>query len=266
MSPPVDLTYNAVALSSAVPAANVVQVSRQLVGRRRHERVQVPGRAGSWFFPEEPGDRDLVAELVIVADGLDDRRASVRALADWADLPSPARLVLSDEPDRFHEAILDRSADPAEWLTAAKISLPFSVGPYAIALATSEQVLSISGFPAGGTFEIPDEVNALPVVEITPTNGTLTSFTFAVNGYAISWAGNLTSGNTITVSSLSDTVTTGPNGDVNLTGAFDRTALTMADVSGEFPLLLPGANPWTMTRTGTATTATVRLLWRERFR
>lgn len=266
MTAPTDLELNGESLLDVVPAANVVRVRRPLVGKRRHVNVEVPGRAGSWLFTEEPGDRTLVAELVIVAAGLEARRSSVRELAAWADLGASSRLVISDEPDRFHDAILDSSADPEEWLTSARIDLPFRVGPYALALATSEQILNLAAMPASGSFSIDDETNALPVVEITPTNGNLTSFTFTVNGYALSWIGTLANGTTLTISSLSDTVSTGPNGDVNLTGAFDPNNLDMADVSGEFPILFPGPNPWSFSRTGTATTATIRLLWRERFR
>lgn len=266
MTSAVDVNLNGSPLSVAVPAALVLRVERPLVGRRRHVSVDVPGRAGSWIFTEEPGDRLLSVPLDIQASSFEDRRAAVRDLAEWADVGGLSRLIFTDEPDRFHLAILDNEPDPEEWLVRSEPSLVFRAGPYAEALAISEELINIAAFPASGSFNIDDTVHALPVVEITPTNGTLTSFTLEVNGDALSWSGNLANGATLTISSLSDTVTLGPNTDVNLTGAFDPLDISMADVSGEFPILLPGSNPWSITRTGTATTATLRFLWRERFR
>ena len=50
-----DATLNGVALSSAVPDAIVLRPARHLVGRRRHQALDVPGRAGPWIFGEQPG-------------------------------------------------------------------------------------------------------------------------------------------------------------------------------------------------------------------
>lgn len=262
----VDLTLNGVPLSSAVPEALVLDVSRPLVGKRRHTTVDIPGRAGSWRFNEEPGDRTIEITLDLEAETFAARRDAVRRLAYWADVGDTANLYISDEPDRFHEALLDSDDAVLERLCYGETTIEFLVGPYALATGLSTETITANSNPDSDTFDIPDAVTAEPVVEITPAGGGLTGFTLTVNGYAITWAGTLNSGETLTISSLSDTVTTGENEDVNLTGTFDEDDVDMADVSGEFPLLFEGTQSWSILWTGAATSVGVVFTWRERSR
>jgi predicted phage tail component-like protein len=263
-----DLTLDGVALSTAVPGGLVVRPIRPLVGERRHEFVTVPGRAGTWKFPEEPGDRVLEFEIDILGDTFEDRRAQVRALADWCDLGRTANLIISDEPDRYHVAILDNDADPDEWLVRAQPVLRFRCDPYALATTLSTEEVAVAGAGVdSGTFSVPDDIAGEPIFEITPNDGTITGFTLTVNEDALSYAGpTIASGNTVTVSTISDTVTIGTNGDTMLTGAYDAGNVAMALVSGSFPLLVPGNNDWSISWTGTATDITIDVTWRERFR
>jgi predicted phage tail component-like protein len=264
-----DVTLNAVALSTAVPAAVILEVRRPLVARRRHKIVEVPGRAGAWTFDEQPGMRLLELDVDVQADTMAARRTAVRDLAYWCDIGTAARLIIDDEPDRFYDALLDDEPDVLERLVHAATTLKFLVGPYAQAIAVSSEAISITGSPGSGTFAIPDKVTAEPVVELTAVDGTVTSFVLEVNGYELSWgpgADALALGESLTISSISDTVTLGLNDDVNLTGAFDAADLTMADVAGEFPLLLEGTTEWSLAWTGTATRVDLEFTWRERFR
>lgn len=263
----VDVTYNGVDLSDAVPVAYVLNVTRPLVGARRHRTVDIPGRAGSWIFAEEPGDRVVEIELDLQADSFEDRRAALTALADWCDKPTPVVLILSDESDRYHLAILDRDPDPREWLVSATITLAFRVGPYALDLVASAENIAASGAGTdSGTFTAPDTIDAEPVIEITPTNGTISTFSLTLNSDAIGYqAPTIASGQTVTISTISDTVTQGVNGDTMLTGAYTGTVI-MSAVSGVFPLIVPGLNSWTLSWSGTATAVTVEISWRRRFR
>lgn len=262
-----DVTLNNVALSSAVPSAKVLGVRRELLGRRRFNRIDIPGRAGSWHYDEEPGDRELIIGLDIQADTFAARRTAVRALAYWCDVGAVSRLIIDDETDRYHDAII-ANGDTAEWLNNATIDLRFLVGPYALAIATTTQAISAAGGSGSGSFAVGDEVTAEPVIELQAVGGTLTGFTLTINGYALTWAGPdvIAAGEFITVNAISSTVTLGANDDVDLTGAYDTVSLSMTDVSGEFPLILEGTATWSLTYTGTATSVTAELQWRERFR
>lgn len=263
----VDASFAGVVLSAAVPSAYILNVSRGLVGARRHRTVDVPGRAGSWIFGEEPGDRRIELAVNIEADSFAERREAVEALAGWADSRTQQALVLDDEPDRYYVAILDMDPDPEEWLCRADLSLRFRAAPYALAIAVSGETIAATGAGSdSGTFAIPDTIDAEPVVEITPTNGTITAFEFTLNGDTIGYTTPpIASGQTVTISTISDTVTQGLNGDTMLTGAFTGLVL-MSSVSGVFPLLVPGTNAWALSWSGTATAVTVEISWRRRFR
>ena len=265
----VTASLNGVELADAVPAALVVSVARQLAGERRHVFVDVPGRSGSYLFPEQPGDRSLRLELDLQASTFDERRAAVRDLAGWADLTGSARLILSDEPDRYHDAILDDRPELLEQLVYAASSIVFRVGPYALAITPTTVALAVSGAGSdSGTFTGTETggVDAFPVVEITPNDGTLTSFAWTLNGTELSYGSTVAMGDTITVSSISDTVTLGASGDTDLTGAFVAGLVAMATVSGDFGRVLPDSNDWAFEWTGTATDITIEVTWRERFR
>lgn len=263
-----DLTLNGVALSAAVPTAAVLAVRRPLLAGRRHQLAAVPGRAGAWRFDEEPADRVIEVDVDIQAASFAARRAAVTALAGWLDVGTTADLVIDDEPDRYHDALAEDPGNELERLLNAAATIRLLVGPYAKAITISTSSLAATGSsPATGTIVHTDAIYAEPVIELTPNDGTLTGFTLTIGPYSLTWAGDaVASGETITVSSITDTVTRGPNDDVNLTGAIDTGDIDMLDVSGEWPLLLVGSNPWSLEWAGTATDITIDLTWRERYR
>lgn len=264
-----DVTLGGVLLSNAVPAALVMRITRPLVGTRRNVFVDVPGRAGSWVFPEQAGDRTLTVEVDIEGADFPDRRAAVRALADWADVGTVAQLIVDDEPDRFHEVILDAGVDVNEWLRyAGDISVPFRAGPYALSVVPIVESFSITGgSPAADTFEATASVDGLPIIQLIPTNGTMTGFTFELNDAAISYTGLVLALHAITISAISDTVQIGVNTDTELTGAFNPADVAMSSViANDFPRVIPGTNSWALSWTGTATAVSLEITWRERYR
>jgi predicted phage tail component-like protein len=264
-----DLELNASPLSVAVPEVIILAVRRPLVGARRHVSIDVPGRAGSWTYSEEPGDRTISVDFNIAADTLDDRRAAVRSLADWLDVGATSRLYIDDEPDRFHTAILDAAPEAAEWLLGAGGSVAFRVGPYAEAATLSVENLAAPADPTSGSFNTTDDVAAPPIIEIQAGGGNVTAFAFTLNGDTIARTADapaLGNGQTLTISTISNTVSTGVNGDAELVGAYDPALVQMADVSGQFPYVVGGPNPWSITWDGTATSIAITVTWRTRYR
>lgn len=262
-----DITLDGVALSTAVPAAKVLDVRRPLLGTRRHVDIDVPGRAGPWRFDEQPGARRLELDVDIEADTFADRVAAIEALADWVDVGT-AELIIDDTPDRYWSAIINNEVKVVERLRAGAATLEFTVDPYTVAVSSSSTGATATGGSDSDTWNITDGLEAEPVVTLTAVGGTLTGFTLTIAGRSLTWSPGtiVTAGNSITISSISDTVTQGVNDDVNLTGAYDAAAVDMADVVGTFPILEPGANAWSLTYTGTATSIIIAVVWRERFR
>jgi predicted phage tail component-like protein len=262
-----DVTLNGVTLASAVPTAAVLDVRRPLAGRRRDVYVEVPGRPGSYVYPEAPGDRELGIVVDIAADTMADRRAAVIALADWCDLGVVAPLIIDDQDDRYHEALLASGPDVLERLLSAATELRFRVTPYALAIEVTSTSVGVTGTsPYAAELELDGNVAVDPIIEITPTDGTITGFTLTVGDRALTWSGVIADDQTLTISSISDTATVGVNGDTMLTGAYNQGAVSMADMTGDFPIVEPGTNDWSLEWTGTATTITVEFTWRERYR
>lgn len=262
------VTLNTTASDAAVPELLITRVRRELLGARRDVFAEVPGRAGSYVFPEQPGDRRLEIEFDLLGDDFDDRRDAVRRLADWADTPAGAvRMVIDDEPDRYADAVLTGGLNVDEWLRRGSGTLEYRVSPYTYANTLSSATLNLNTSPDSDTFNAPDDIVAYPVIELTPTNGTLLTFSLTLNGDSLAWAGLVPDDATITISSITATVTEGTNVDVNLTGTYpDPADLSMSDVDGTFPLVVPDANAFALTWTGTATLVTATITWRRRFR
>lgn len=263
----IDLTLDGVSLAAAVPDAVVQDVNRPLAGEVRTEFVTVPGRAGSWDFDEEPGEISLTFSIAILVDTVAARRAAIGTLAAWARTPSGrADLVISDEPSRVWEVRLAAGPPMVDDETMGQTSVVFSARPYALASTPTVENIAASGPPDSGSFVASDVVEADPVIELTPTDGTLESFVLDLNGDSVAWSGAaIAQDDTITISSLADVVTVGANFDVNLTGAFDPADVDMVDVAvSGFPTIVPGSNPWNLQWSGSATAVTIVITWRER--
>lgn len=255
--------------SSAVPELEVLRVRRQLVGGRRDRFVEVPGRPGSWVFPEEPGDRSLTVECHLFAATFDDRRDAVRRLAAWADTPAGAvAIIVDDEPDRFYYGVLADAPVADEWLRAGELELTYRVSPYTYDVAVSSSTAA-TGLPsaASGVVDVGTlDFTVEPELELVPRGGTLTSLTLTLAGDTLSWSGLVLADDALTVSTISSTVTVGTSDDAELVGVYDPDAVDMADVDGRFPLLETGENAYNIVWTGTATTLDITVRWRRRFR
>lgn len=262
------INLNATDSATAVPEMLIVRIRRRLLGARRDTFVEVPGRGGSWVFPEEPGDRSIFVEFDLQGSAFSNLRDAVRRLATWADtLNGAKRFIASDEPDRFYDVVLVGSLDVDEWLLRGSGELEYRAGPYAQAVTPTTETFAASGAGSDSdTFAALDELVAYPVIEITPTNGTITALAFTMNGDTLDWSGLIADDETLSISSIANVVTAGESDDVNLTGAYDVSALSMSAVDGRFPLVIPGANAWSMTWTGSATTVTIEITWRRRYR
>lgn len=253
--------------SSSVSELRIRRVDRSLLGEARDVQALVPGRDGSWTYPEEPGNRRIVIVGWLQAEGVSAKRTAIHNLAAWVETPDPpVHLIVSDESDRFYEVTLsDWEVDTSERYPTVVIEFVGSAFAYANSLSTHTE--NASGTPDSGTFVLSIVMEADPVIEITPTNGTITSFTLTINGASITWTGGtIGDDETITISSISDTVTIGANDDMELTGVFNPDDISMASVEATgFPVLIPGTNAWALEWTGTATTVDIDFSWRERF-
>lgn len=258
------VTWDEVA-SSTIPDLYVTRVERGMWGEVRDSRISMPGRDGAWLFTENRGLRRITAELVRVRSSGERLRETVVDIADWLDKSGEKRLVFDDQPDRYWKAALASAPSVDEWMMLGKATVEWLAQPYAFAVSLSEVCASAT---SGGShsWTPADQIEAYPEVVITANGGAASGIEFTMNGDTLTFDSAIGNGQSLTISSLSYTVITSPSIDTDLTGAFDPGALVMAPVSGDFPLLLPGLNSWSVTYTGSATSVTVCVRWRRRYR
>src|SRR5688572_12035014 len=252
-------------LSTTIPGIVIQKVSRNVFGKVRDKRTEVPGKDGDILFTERRGNRRIFAEGVIVSAPADKRAIIADYLAEWLDKSGYRQLKFDDQPDRYWEATLNVDPDPDEWKSLSRFQIEWSVKPYAYAISVSEECITATN---GATMplSIVDTVDAYPVVEITPINGDMDGFTFSINGNQLTYAGVVPQGTTITINSLNYTVTNVALLDTELTGVYTPGTVFPADVSGDFPYLQEGSNPWVLSWAGSATLVRVCISWRRRYR
>lgn len=238
--------------SADIDGLVITGVTRQITPTIRDTYLDVPGRAGSWYFAEAPGDRELTLEVAITAASFADRRAAVRKLGRWLYSNEQRELVLDDEPGRYELAQLAGAPELAELVEIGRGSVTFRVGPFAI----SETLDEVSGtLTAGGdstvitvtpTDDLADTIP--PVITIEPT-GPLTGFTLGLGGDELIYDGPIAGSDVvvITTETLSVTLNAEP-------------ALT--NVAGVFGSLVSGANTLTWDSDGAAV---ITAEWRARF-
>jgi predicted phage tail component-like protein len=261
------ITWNG-AVSSGLTKVVFSNPVRQLLGSHRGSFQEIPGKRGSWYYPELRGRRTIKVPGFFLEDAWASggRRDAFMALADFLDVDIEGRLTFSDDPEYYYEAVLGDCGDITEWRELGTFELEWIVRPFALALNSS-----LSQFTANPNQQFawdPDITTPLdPVIEITPTNGTLTWFDLIINGKQIRWYGILNSGQTLTINGISATVTQGVNTDIDLTGAYNAALLDMSNVNGDFPVLVPGMNTlWFIRQLGTSTSFTIKVHYRKAFR
>lgn len=263
----VDITWNAIS-STTIPGIVFTNPNRQLLGEFRGSLQLIPGRRGSWFFPEVRGRRTISVPGYILREGdFDARRATMETLADWLDIDIQGRLIFSDDPTVYYEAVVGDCGNTDEWRDLGTFELQWMVNPFAWDLTLTNLILSATA-TYNTTFDPAIKTPLYPIIEVKPTDGTLTEFGLTINGQSIHWlGGSLAMNSTLTIDSLSAVVTTGVNTDVELTGAYNPASVTMSGVTGQFPYLLPGVNTFNFTKTtGTATAITIKIIYRKAYR
>lgn len=261
------ITWNGVS-SETVDGIIVGQVTRDPIGAPRTKFVEVAGKEGAWVFPQKRGMRKIAAEVSVSTLRGEPLREAMEALSDWLDVENEAQLILSDDPGIYHMASVQTVSEVPEWNGLARMLITWACQPYSYDESLTDEDWT-SGVNTNHSWNPGLKVPVYPVIEITPTNGTLIGFTLEANGNTLTYAGNLiNSGSTVTINALVPVVVSGPNDDVNLTGSWDPADSLVEYVTGSFPILLPAVmNNIRFVRTeGTATSFSIEVTYRKRYR
>jgi len=203
----------------------------------------------------------------LVASSAAARRDALSDIFDWLDVIGRKELYFSDQTDRYWSAALNSGINVDEAVRLGRFVVNFEAEPYALAASTTQVCATAVSVPTDSdTFNMPGSVNVDPEITIVPSGGNLTGFTLTVNGDALSWTGDIAAGATLTISSISSTVLAAASGDTMLVGAFDPNDLDMTNVTGLFPVLIPGSNAWSIASvTGGATSLAICFNYRRRY-
>jgi len=261
-----ELTWNGIS-SDLIPELTCGKVTRQLLGAYRGTSVAVPGRPGAWHFSEQRGRRLITVECFVMVDDFPtDRRDALTAVANWLDINTQAALICGDQPTVYYDAVLLEPPNVDEWRQLGGIfELAFEADPYSYDISTSVAEFNQS-VDDEWTHDFGLLVATYPVIEITNTGATnLEGLWITIEGVALNITTTLAVGEILTINSIGMAVTGVANDDVNLTGVYDPTTLTMSGVYGEFPILMPGVN--TISVEGDqATTLNIQIYYRKRYR
>ena len=260
------VTWNGVS-SVTIPELVCGKITRKLLGSHRGTFLEVPGRDSAWYFSEERGRREITIECHVMATTFAARRDAVTAVADWLDINQQAELTLGDESGVYYQAVLLEPPDVNEWREAGVFDLIFSAEAYSYAATVTELLVPmVDGVADSADFDLLAPV--YPVIEVTPTNGTSsTGFVLTVGTDVLVYTGITAMGATVTINGVALVVLAGTNDDTNLTGVYDPVFSLMGAVSGQFPVLLPGAGQFlSITSTGTSTEFDVNFIYRKRYR
>ena len=264
----VSISWDGVDLST-VGDFVVRNVVRPIMPTPRDVRLDVPGRAGSWLYVEEPGDREVAVDLAYVGSDSDDRRTKLREFAAWLYSTSSGRLIFGDEPDRYWLGRISEAPTAREILSLGEFSVRFLVAPFALSTVVSTINATQGGTPGAfgpATFTGGGDVDAPPLIEVRAgSSGMSGGFELDVNGTVLVYGLTVAPLETISVNAVSGIVSAGAGLDTELTGAVDPVLVAMRDVSGDFGEIVPGDNSITVTPADASTGASVSLNYRRRF-
>ena len=260
------VTWNGIA-STDVPGLVIGKILRDPIGEIRTAMIPVPGRDGAWVFPQNRGMRSMVVEAFIEEPTTLELRATNVLFSDWLDVLGQAYLQISDDPGVFYEAVLESVTEDDAWRGVGIYTITWALQPYALSDAIEVEAWTADD----NDVHIWDPqlgIEVFPVIQVTPTNGTLEGFQLITNDSFLTYFGSVADDATITINSISLVVLLGVSGDGMLTGAYNPAAISMQYVDGEFPVLYPGGNNEVhfIKTGGTATTINISVSYRKKIR
>lgn len=241
---------------------NVLGIRRTALPTSRDVFVEVPGRPGSYHFPEEPGDRAIVALVGVEADDGPDLVDRVRDVAHWVKTSSRRVLLLDEDPDNYLMAVVVNPGDVDNLLDLGRWEIEFSCGPHVYSVSQHSASAVMPTNPLTATNDGPLETPPRIVVAATQ-GGAVDGPEVHLGDATMLWNSALLAGQALVIDSDLQVVTFHSSIGTLLAGDYDPSTGTVpTGLSGDFGGLEPGANPITFTPDSGA--ATVAVFWHER--
>lgn len=240
---------------------HVLGVRRTVLPFQRDVYESIPGRAGTYQFPEELGDRPVLVSAGLIGTSQGNLIAQERAVAEWLRTRTRERLIFDDDPDWYFMAKVANEAAVTDSLDLGGFEIEFRCDPYVYALNEGSPSAALG---ASFTFDsdyAPDVPPRIVVYAVTD----LTSPSVTLDGTTIGYAGILPAGDALVWDSVdfwSLLYDDGTEGTDVRDGAFDPTLGDPVEPEGDFPTITQGAN--VVTSEAVSGTGTVVVFWRPR--
>ena len=183
------ITWNGVA-STLVPGLVIGKIIRDPIGVVRTALVPVPGRDGAWVFPQNRGMRRMIVSCFIEEESTLDLRETDELFSAWLDVLGQAYLQTSDDPGIYYEAVLSGVSEDDAWRGVGQYTIEWDLQPYS--LSESIDIESWTSDENDTHTWDPDlTIELYPVIQVTPTNGTLLGFQLITNGTQLTYAADV---------------------------------------------------------------------------
>ncbi|WP_236631747.1 distal tail protein Dit [Anoxybacillus sp. UARK-01] len=239
-------------------------ISRPLLPEIHDHYEQIPGRHGSYLFPQPFGDRVVSVSCCLKTRTIAERIEIARRISAWLSTNEKDMLSFSDEPDVFYLAKVNKAPDFEEFLTFGRFTVEFLCEPFKYSVFSKQVVFemdsnSVQYISNGGTAE------TYPSLVIEAAHGEIQNPKITINDKYLLYNGALTPNSAIEINTESFLATKSMERDIVTTGAYDtaeNNILSMVD--GEFGALFPGGNTFAYS-SANGQRARIRLVWQERY-
>ena len=103
----------------------VVNIRRSIMPERENFSTNIPSMHGEIYTGYQYKPRKVEVDILIIADALNTLQDFKKGLAFMLDLDAPAKLLISDEPNKFLYAVIDGNTDIDEILKEGRGTLTF---------------------------------------------------------------------------------------------------------------------------------------------
>lgn len=243
-------------VSSDAKGLNLLHAKWSMLPASRDVFESIPGRPGTWHYPQPPGDRTLTLTVGLAADDQGDLHDKVRTVAEWLRPTGKKSIVLADDPDHYWNGVVVNPGDIEHLLELGQWDIQFQTDPYVYALSETSASASVG---ASATVTNPGSIE-VPTRIVLYASGTITNPTLSLGDESFSWTGSITAGHALVIDSVDMLSGTTTDGAAALAGTLDLSTLTVEEITGDFPILDPGAN----VLLSFGGTGTVKVFWRQR--
>lgn len=240
----------------------VKEVSRPLLPEIRDHYEMVPGRHGSYVFPQPYGDRPVSVTFTFKYKTVSERTGELRNIAEWLHSNKQEILMFEDEPDVFYLAKIDAQPDPDIMAMLGTFTISFKCKSFKYSRETFEKVIQTTNNKAYGIVSA-GTIETYPTVVIGAKYGDLKRPKITINDQTALYDSVLTNGSSIELNTEDFQASKSMERDIITTGGYDRSEDSVFNkIEGDFGIFKPGANTVVFS-CDDGTMAEIKFIWKD---